>query len=529
MGQLIAKFLNLIDGSNLQKLAVSRWGLIIGAILEGILLSMSIAPFSMWPLGIIALVFFMLQESSIHRKTLVFLHTLIFFGTYASISLSWIEHVLSGFGELPAALSYTVIILGSFAYVSLPYTIFNTLAFAFSKNHRNVFILCFMPLAFILADFFVSFFLTGFPWLYVGYSCVDGPLKNYAPFIGVTGINVLIYILSAAITLTALRDFLFLPIAAMILALGIFLEEIPQVQREESFKVNLIQANIPQSVHNDGASADEIIGTYWGLTDLENSKAKITIWSESALPLLLNKAPLLIKDLDDSFKDRGMNLVTGIFTTDNRGIYNSIVTLGKDVSFDTIDAYRKRILVPFGEIVPFADLLRPLGSIFVMPNSSFSYGEENQESLKAQGHEFTPAICYEAVFPNVIRTMDNDKTSGIIMISNDSWFGPTKGPLQHLNIARMRAMELQKPMLRDTNSGITAYIDEYGKVISSLKTDISGVLNVDFYPVRGQSIFSRFGFTGTCIIMLVLLIAGIAGIRIRPDENKLKINRLIRP
>ncbi len=125
--------------------------------------------------------------------------------------------------------------------------------------------------------------------------------------------------------------------------------------------------------------------------------------------------------------------------------------------------------------------------------------------------------------------MDSAETNGIIMVSNDSWFGPTQAPEQHLNIARMRAMELQKPMLRCTNSGITAYIDENGKVVDRLPSDQEGVLTVQFAPVKGQTFYSKYGTFTLFIIMLILLGFGIYGLKKKDDASKETLNKLIRP
>ena len=447
-------------------------------------------------------------------KKKVFFTTLLFYASYATVSLTWLNFVMEGFGELPSVLSNFVIVLFSFLYIALPYAILNTLAFYLSKGKTAVFLISFMPVAFILSDFFTGWFLTGFPWLYPGYSCVEGPLKNFAPFIGVRGISALIYIMSGAIALTALRRFLFLPIAAVILLLGIFLEGV-------SFVTPL----------NDGSRTNEVVATYWDLTKDKIRKDRLIIWPESALPFALEYGTSLVEELNNAFKEKDSALITGILSTPDAGIhaYNSIIALGETSDVLSITPYNKRELVPFGEIVPFADLLRPLGSIFVIPNSSFSYGDKVQEPIKVKGLEFTPAICYEAIFPETVKAMDSDKTNAIVMLSNDSWFGPTKAPVQHLNIARMRSLELQKPMLRDTNSGITAYIDEFRKIQKVMPTDVASSIDFTFTPVSGQTLYSKIGDYGLLGIIVLLILFGIYGIARKPDELQEQMNKLIRP
>jgi apolipoprotein N-acyltransferase len=520
---------SILDGKRLLNLVNKPLGMCAASMVLGAIMSLSIAPVEKWPFAVIALGFFMMQLYNCKYSPQVGVLTVLFFGTYGTLSLTWLNYVMEGFGQVPAVLSYIVIMGFSFGYIAFPYAFFNILAFSIAKKKKSVYICCFVPIGLFFADYVIYYYLTGFPWLYTGYSCVEGPLKNYAPFIGVRGINVALYVISAALALTALRKFLFLPVAAMILVVGVFLENIPQVEKLPTINASLVQANITQSVHNNAASVNEIFSTYWTLTKPKLPNSKIVVWSESALPVDYYSSANLIGDLDTVFKNDKASLVTGIFTTAQDKIYNSIVRVGEGADLAKDLPYQKRKLVPFGEIVPFEDFLRPLGSIFVIPNSSFSYGADEQQPITIKDHKFIPAICYEAIFPEVISSMDSEQTNGIIMVSNDSWFGPTQAPQQHLNIARMRAMELQKPMLRCTNSGITAYIDENGNVVDRLPQDEEGVLTVQFSPVKGQSFYSKYGTQTVFIILLLLFILGIRGLKQKDDPTKETMSKLVRP
>lgn len=520
---------SLLDGKRLLTLINKPLGMCLSSMVLGAIMSLSIAPVEKWPFAVIALGFFMMQLYTCKFTPQVGLLSVLFFGTYATLSLTWLNYVMEGFGQVPLVLSYIIITGFSFGYIGFTYAFLNMLAFSIAKKKKAVYICCFVPIGFIIADYIVYYYLSGFPWLYIGYSCVEGPLKNYAPFVGVRGINLALYVLSAALALTALRKFLFLPVAAMILLVGVFLENLPQVEKMPTINASLVQANITQSVHNNAASVNEIFSTYWTLTKPKLSNSKIVVWSESALPIDYYSSAELIGDLDTVLKTDKTALVTGIFTSSQNKIFNSIVHIGDGADLAHDLPYQKRKLVPFGETVPFEDVLRPLGSIFVIPNSSFSSGPDEQLPITINNHKFIPAICYEAIFPEVISSMDSEQTNGIIMVSNDSWFGPTQAPQQHLNIARMRAMELQKPMLRCTNSGITAYIDENGKVVDRLPQDQEGVLTVQFSPVKGQTFYSKYGTQTLFLIMLILLVLGIRGLRQKDDPAKETMSKLIRP
>ena len=530
--KLVMLLMQVFEGSKLLKLAKSKLGITVESVVLGALASCALAPFEIWPCMIIAMVFFMLLNSALKTKKAVFFTTLLFYASYAIFSLDWLNFVMEDFGQMPKALSQTVVIAFSIFYLALPYAIFNVIAYVAAGKKVAVHIFFFMPIAFIAADFYVTYMLTGFPWLIQGYACVLGPLKNYAPLIGVYGISALIYILSASIALSALRQFLYLPVAALILVIAILTEGISFThQDEKSLKVLMVQGNIEQSVQNNGTSAGEIFNIYWDETLKHTNQKDLIIWPESAIPAIYEYQKDFFESLNQSFYDQKLNLVTGIFSKDqkDRKLYNAMIVFGNDNNLDSSPLYQKQALVPFGEVVPFGDFLRQFGSIFVIPNSSFDYGSKNQKALIVGDHVFLPSICYETIFASILRKLDSAEACGIILISNDSWFGPTKAPKQHLNIALMRVLELQKPMLRSTNSGISAYINEKGEVKKTLAQDVKASLEVDFTGWQGQTPYSRFGNLGVLIILALLLGFGIYARFKKEDELDSQINKLIRP
>ena len=186
--------------------------------------------------------------------------------------------------------------------------------------------------------------------------------------------------------------------------------------------------------------------------------------------LILEESGDLLNDLNTVVNSKSARLITGIqhIDLDTKESFNSMILLGdKDnFSFDNLARYDKKHLVPFGEIVPFEKYLRPLGSIFNFPMSGFSKGQEQQDPFNVFSFNLLPVICYESIFPELIRNADNAEINGIVMVSNDGWFGKTRGPLEHLAIAKIRALELQKPILRSTNNGVTAIIDAQGNIAS---------------------------------------------------------------
>ena len=527
----MAVIFGFIDLEKIKKLLLSNTGKFVGSVLTGFIVSLSLAPVNMWVLAVAGFVLFLMLSMFFETKKQVFFCTLSFFTSYAFVTINWIEFVMADFGKIPSALAYFVVLLFCAFYIALPYALANTVAYKISHKKKSIYVMCFVPVAFILSDIFIYYFLTGFPWTYIGYGFVDSPLKNYAPITGVLGINLFVYLLCSALSLSVYRKYLFFPVAASILIVAVFLEGSSFVKRtEEPVNVVLVQGNVEQSVRNNGSNIRYILAKYWSLTADKIKQDSLIIWPESAISYPYEYIPNFISDIDTAFKDKGATLITGTLSYKSSAeVYNSIITLGNSHKEGTqIYSYNKRALVPFGEVVPFASLLRPLGSIFVIPNSSFCYGKTKQEPISTQKYSYTPAICYEAIFSDMIASLDSDRTNGIVMLSVDSWFGPTKGPVQHLNIARMRAMELQKPMLRATNSGITAYIDEHGKVVDLLPSDVEGVLETPFYPVYGQTVYSKIGNNFTYILSVLLLILGVVGLIRKDDPNAQIIEKMVR-
>lgn len=513
----------------------SRGGIVLFPLALGALASCGFAPLEKWPLTLAGLSLIFYLTSVYKSKKAVFCGLLCFFTALNAITLWWLNFVMEGFGGLPVLLSNAVVILFAL-YLGLPYALLGTLGAALCRGRMPVLLLCFIPAGFTAADFIISWLFSGFPWTFVGYTAQEGPLSAYAPLVGVRGINLLFYITAGAIALNLKRQFVFLPIAGVIFIAGVFCEALTfTTEEEEPLQVSLVQGNIAQSIKWTPEMVAPIIGTYWNLSEPLFKPGQLVIWPESALPLYFERAVGLLADLNYVAYSRQSLLITGLQHIDEEKYeaFNSLLIVGGQEKISSnindLNHYDKRKLVPFGEIVPFEDQLRPLGSIFNFPMSSFTRGADGQANIEAFGHKLIPAICYEAIFPELIRELNQPESGAIVMLSNDSWFGPTYGPQQHLNIARMRCLELQKPMLRATNSGVTAFISREGWVIRALPSDEAGVLQGSVTCAQGMTPYARVGSIPVIILALLLAAAGFYYRRQDPDKRRQVLESLIRP
>jgi apolipoprotein N-acyltransferase len=167
--------------------------------------------------------------------------------------------------------------------------------------------------------------------------------------------------------------------------------------------------------------------------------------------------------------------------------------------------YNKTRLVPFGEYVPFESVIRGLNNFFDLPMSSFSLGSKNQKPLTAAGHSISTAICYEITYPDLVA--ENTRKNHIILtVSNDAWFGDSIAPHQHMQMARMRAIENAKPVMRATNNGITALVDHRGKIYQQLNQHTQGVLTGQVILYSGETPFSKYGSWPIVLFSLMILV-----------------------
>jgi apolipoprotein N-acyltransferase len=258
---------------------------------------------------------------------------------------------------------------------------------------------------------------------------------------------------------------------------------------EEPLTVALYQPNIPQERKWDRTYYSSILQQYRAVMPSLYGY-DIILWPEAAIPNAFERARDFLDPLAAQARTVDSALITGIpMRPEPDRIYNSIIAMGQGDG-----VYHKQRLVPFGEYVPLEKWLRGLIAFFDLPMSNFSAGEPGQPPLRAASFRLAPFICYEIVYPDLV-SEGARQADLLITISNDSWFGRSIGPLQHLQMARMRALENGRYLIRGTNNGISAIIDHRGKIVSATGQFVEASLQGEVETMLGNTPFGSVGST----------------------------------
>jgi len=230
--------------------------------------------------------------------------------------------------------------------------------------------------------------------------------------------------------------------------------------------------------------------------------ADLVIWPEAAIPALLHQETDFIQGLDARARASGSELLLGILERDPvRGQYHNILlALG-----GTPEIYRKRQLVPFGEYFPVPAFVRRWMRLMNLPYTDFAPGRPDPSPMTLAGVRVAPTICYEDAFGAQQRVFFPGAEL-LVNVSNDAWFGDTVAPHQHLQIARMRAMETGRWMLRATNNGVTAVIDPRGRVTQRSRQFVTAVVETEVTPMRGLTPWLRYGDWPLAALAAVLVL-----------------------
>ncbi|MDR1849030.1 MAG: apolipoprotein N-acyltransferase [Zoogloeaceae bacterium] len=405
--------------------------------------------------------------------------------------VSWIYVSLSDFAAIPSPLAALMTLLFSSVLAFFPALaayVFYRLARAIPASFVTPFV---FAGCFTLGELLRGSVLTGFPWLALGYSQADSPLAGYASIVGVYGVGFCAALTAVWLATLRQKHWRTYLVCFILWGGGLALAQIEWTSPEgEPISVTLLQGNVPQSLKWQPGQLAETLSLYRDMI-LEHP-AQLVLLPETAFPTFLDRLPPeYLAELRGALTDVGGDLLLGIPTRaagseEVTHYYNSAVSLG--ISPD--QHYAKRHLVPYGEFIPpgFRWFLR-LANI---PLTDFTAGERGQSPLAIAGTRVAISICYEDLFGE--ETLDFLPEAALLVnLSNTAWFGRSLAPGQHLQIARMRALETGRPVLRAGNTGVTALITPKGNVAAALPTFTRAALRVETPGYSGSTPYIHLG------------------------------------
>lgn len=469
-----------------------RAGLLLAALAGGTM-PLAYAPFGWWPIAWLALAALFALCRAVSPRVAAG-HGYAFGLAWFGGGVHWIFISCYRYGNMDvvsAALSTAALV----AYLAL----FPALAMYAARRLGGSFLLA-APGAFGLAEWLRAWLLTGFPWLAPGYSQIDSPLGAWAPVAGVAGVGLALTAAAAALVAIALPPRKPGPALLTLALLGggaLWLDGRDWSEPTgPALDIALLQGNVEQQMKWDPAHFEATLARYLDLTAAQRS-ADVIIWPENAIPALPSEVPDGYFDAVRAAAGDAAVLIGMPTGTLGGAYYNAIAQITAPGG-----EYRKRHLVPFGEYVPLKRQIGPLLDVLAVPMSDFSSGGAGQALLDVAGTPVAASVCYEILFPQEMRA--GASAGWLVNVSNDAWFGDSIAPPQHLDIARMRAREIARPIARATNTGITAFIDARGRVTARAAPFTVTALRGQVFPQRGLTPFARHGEAPVTVLCLAL-------------------------
>lgn len=473
------------------------------ALLAGLGLPLSFAPVHAIPFVFISpiILFVLLLDKT--PRTAFRLGFLFGFGFF-SFGLSWVYIAIHVYGATAAWLAVIMTVLFA-AYLALFIAIQAWLGSKLASKFKiktSLQILILYPVLWLLFEWFRGWFLTGMPWLHLGYAFPFPPLSGYAPVLGVYGVS-FISIMLAAVILFALtnvskpRTIKTSAFILIILFTGFALSETEwTIPKDKTFTVSLVQGNAEQITKWDADKINIRLDIYAKLTR-QHWDSDVVIWPENALTVFYHQLDTqYLLPLAEEAKATDTDLIVGlpVMNEEYEEYYSSMMSFSADDerTYTYSGVFNKVHLVPFGEYIPLAGLLRGLVGFFDLPMSGFSPGKVDQPLLKMRGEPLATSICYEDSFgEELIRQLP--EATLLMNGSNNAWYGNSLAPHQHLQIAQMRAIETGRMLMRVTTNGITAFVDHKGRIVAQAPQFEETVLTHIVQPRTGATPYVRWG------------------------------------
>jgi apolipoprotein N-acyltransferase len=465
-----------------------------GAAAGGAALNLAFAPFSLWPLGVLApaLLFALIRGLPPRRGAWVGAA----FGTgLFSVGTYWLYTGLHVFGLVPVWLTLILqaALVAGMAAFSAALCYLSNRFWLKAGITRDWLVL---PALWVLLEWLRGWVLSGFPWLSLGYAFIDTPLAGWAPLLGVYGVTwAAAYAAVASSVLVAPQIAVSRRVVAATVLVVLFLGSLGAARHAWTraaggpLPVAAVQGAVSQDQKWQIANRDATLARYAKLTE-QAWGARLIVWPEAALPVLANNIGEYLADLRKLGAEHDAEFAIGLVNFDpaTQRYFNGLLVMSQSGD----GWYYKRHLVPFGEYFPVPAFIRSWMRLMSLPYDDISPGEAHQPLLHAAGQTLGLTICYEDAFGSEQLDVLRQATL-LINVTNNAWFGDSTAPHQQLQISRMRALEAGRYLVRATNDGITAAIDANGRMIARLPQFKEAVMRVDVVPMTGLTPYARVG------------------------------------
>lgn len=465
------------------------------------------APYYFYPISIIALaaLFYSWQQCATAKQAALtgFMYGLGLFG----VGIYWIYISLHTYGNMPVVMAgISTFILA--AFLSLFPAAVGALAKRLSNHKKHLFLIA-AAVLWGVADWIRSWIFTGFPWLTMGYSQLPhSPLAGYIPIFGVYAVSIISVLIAGLISSLFSKQLAQACKRGAIIALVVMIVSGELLKRIEwttptakPLSVSLLQGNIDQTIKWVPEIAERTLNQYLEMT--EQSQAKLIVLPETAMPVLsTNLPPALIERLQQHGRSNQGDILVGMVERENGEYFNSVLSFG---SAETA-TYRKSHLVPFGEFIPFKVIFGWIYRDWLnMPLSDLSRGSIYQQPMQVAGEKVAVNICYEDVFgEEIIRQLPS--ATLLVNVSNDAWYGDSYAAEQHLQFSQARSLETGRMMLRATNTGATAIIDQRGYVKAHAPHFVTTILHGEVQGYSGATPYVIWGNWPFVILSFAILI-----------------------
>jgi len=471
------------------------------ALIAGALLPLSFSPFHYYPIAVLSLALLFVSWDNITPRLALLRGFLFGLGMFG-VGISWIYVAIHDFGQANVLLAGFLTAL----FVSFMASYIAVLGWGVNRLSKGVFssfdTVLLLPVSWLLFEWFKGWFLTGLPWLELGAGQIDGPLSGYTPVIGVLGVS-LLTALSAGLLVIVWQKRQWWPL--LVISLIWFGGSVLKPQQwtqpiDDEIQVSLIQGNIPQERKWDPEQLFKTLALYETRT-VENWDSDLIIWPENAVTVFHHQAKEFFLDpLAKLARENDTEILLGLPVLDQEtdSYYNSMMSLGKKEGF-----YYKSHLVPFGDYIPL-EWLRGMIKFFDLPMSAFRPGPISSELLDVAGQPIGLSICYEDAFSTeILRSLP--QATLLINTTNNSWYGDSFAPHQHLQISQNRALEMGRPLVRSTTNGISAFIDFKGRIRHQTPQFEEAVMTGNVQPRQGKTPYVTWGQLPLLLLSLFML------------------------